>query len=422
LLLPIITFLGLTGEQSFVQQNQVSQSLVEMIYFVTLTSVLLVQKIWACYPGNGLDNNGCTWGSSCVLAPVNGIGRYLCVPNYITSLEDFLPHIHHSNKFRIESNSNSLNNNVAANNFVYPVSPRPDRPVEEYGDYGYVLMSSLAYFDEAVNLRRTIAQNLPQGVSLVILANNKNAPEVLAQYSQWISPDRLIIANDTQIEESFWARDTFPFPVHMNGSISLVNAKYFRPFTSGDRVASSVGYPNYKQNFEFVGGNLLADNAGNCFTVVGPRTFGTTSADLMRYYGCRNVTELPYIYGIGDVDEVIKPLPNRLMLTNQQAYIPKLQSLGYKVVELPLVDNDSLKQRTYVNSLLVKNTVFMPKYNELSDNIAMATYQKLGYQVIPILSTEFSDEWQGSVHCQVMAYPKALPSTAILNYFKGKII
>ena len=61
--------------------------------------------------------------------------------------------------------------------------------------------------------------------------------------------------------------------------------------------------------------------------------------------------------------------------------------------------------RTYVNALVVGGTVFMPTYGVAADADARATYERLGFRVVPIRSNVLSDQFNGSVHCQTMAYP-----------------
>ncbi len=66
------------------------------------------------------------------------------------------------------------------------------QPPIDTANFKYVLLSSEAGFDEAANLRYTIAANLPEGVKLVLLVSNSNADRVKQTYSKYISPDRLI--------------------------------------------------------------------------------------------------------------------------------------------------------------------------------------------------------------------------------------
>lgn len=281
----------------------------------------------------------------------------------------------------------------------------PFRPVEDTANFAYVLMSETTVIPEIAQLRETIARNLPDGVRLVILADESDAEQVRSQYSQWISPDRLIVAKGTDTSNGFWARDSFPLPVYDNSrdQASLVAAHYYRPFNAWDAIADAVHAPYMdKEGFTFVGGNLLADEDGNCFDVDSYRLFTVTVDDLKRAYGCKTVHLMKHVHGIGDVDEVLKPLPGKRILTNAPEYQAELESWGYQVILLPTLPENT---RTYANSLIVHNTVFMPSYNVPQDAQARQVYESLGYKVIPVTSIEMSDQLDGSIHCQTMAYP-----------------
>lgn len=286
------------------------------------------------------------------------------------------------------------------------------RPAAEYSDFKYVLMSSEAGFTEAANLRYTIAQNLPEGVKLVLLVSNSNAESIKQTYLKYISADRLILAKDTNIGGGFWARDAFPYPVvNAQNQLSLVGAKYYRTFKSSPAVAASLSLNMSKNNFTFVGGNLIADEHGTCFTIDSERRFTTTENDLRHVYGCKDVKILRHTSGIGDVDEVMKPIGNNTILTNTAEYVNDFKAWGYNVVMIPAVPNS---YRTYVNSLMVGKTVFMPTYGIAKDTDAKKVYESLGYKVVGITSNTLSDQMHGSVHCQTMAYP-AIDENTLLS-------
>lgn len=279
----------------------------------------------------------------------------------------------------------------------------PWTPVFESADYKYVLMSTEASFSEAENLRYKIAQNLPAGVKLVLLVGNNQVESYKKIYSKYISLDRVIMAAASSISGGFWARDAFPYPVtEANGKLALVAAQYYRPFSAGASLAQALELNLTQNDFTFVGGNLLADQVGRCFSVNSRRLYDVTESDLLNAYGCKSVHFLKHLSGIGDVDEVLKPLPNKMMLTNNVAYKAELEALGYTVVMLPSIPNS---YRTYVNALVVGKTMFMPTYGVSTDQQAKKVYEDLGYTVVGITSNTLSDQYNGSVHCQTMAYP-----------------
>ena len=299
----------------------------------------------------------------------------------------------------------------------YPRLQADEVPATDTADFKYVLLSSEASFSEAENLRSTIAKNLPEGVKLVVLVEPYDLDHVKRTYSKSISLDRVIFAVSDNISGGFWARDSFPYPVvNSKNELSLVKAEYKRPFWSGPDIAKSLNLEMRNYDFTFVGGNLMADHDGQCFSVKSPRLFDTTENDLKSAYGCKSVHFFKHLQGIGDVDEVVKILPNHKALTNNSAYVQELQELGYEVTLLPSIPNSF---RTYANSLTVGQTAFMPTYGVSKDQEAKAVYESLGYKVIGIPSNTLSDDLQGSVHCQTMAYP-AISEEALLEALGAK--
>ena len=289
------------------------------------------------------------------------------------------------------------------------------RPAQDTSDFKYVLLSSETGFSEAANLRYTIAKYLPDGVKLVLLATNSNADQIKKTYSKYISPDRIILAKDTNIDGGFWARDSFPYPVvNSKGQLSLVGAQYYRSFRSAPAIASSLNLNMSRNNFTFVGGNLMADENATCFTIDSYRRFTSTDADLTNVYGCKTVHVLQHYSGIGDADEVIKAIGHNTILTNTPEYVNDFKAWGYNVVMIPAVPDS---YRTYVNSLIVGKTVFMPTYGIPTDDEAKKVYEGLGYIVYGIPSNTLSDDMHGSVHCQSMAYP-AMSEQQLLSGLK----
>ena len=300
-----------------------------------------------------------------------------------------------------------------ARNHVPKGARAPFRPVEDTASFAFVLMSAYEQGGEVPALRKTIATHLPAGVKLLILADADDTDRVKKKYLQWLPAERLIIATDESTSGGFWARDSFPFPVYDDASkkASLVAAHYYREFSSWDAIAAGVRGSVAKKGFTFVGGNLLADEEGNCFAVDSYRLFTVTPQDLTGAYGCKTAHIMPHVHGIGDVDEVLKPLPGKRMLTNTAEYRAALESWGYQVIMLPTLPQ---AYRTYANALIVRDTVFMPSYEAAGDQQARKVYEGLGYKVFPIPSANLSDSMHGSIHCQVMAYPP-MPEAALLR-------
>ncbi len=276
-------------------------------------------------------------------------------------------------------------------------------PVPEYADFKYLLISA-DHFNEDAAPKRQLVQNLPKHIILIVLAAAGTETSVRTQFARWINTERLRIISASSIYGAFWARDAFPFPVFKNGSgseVRLIGAQYIRPFYGQDIIAKTFKTPLDRQSFTFVGGNLMSDEEGRCFTVDGPRSYGVSASALQKIYQCREVISLPHVSGIGDVDEVIKVLPGKKILTNTASYVKRLSALGYEVIRLPSLTGN----RTYANSVLLGKTAFVPIYGLNSDEEARKVYEAQGYTFIGINSRTLSDAGKGSLHCMTMAYP-----------------
>jgi Porphyromonas-type peptidyl-arginine deiminase len=280
------------------------------------------------------------------------------------------------------------------------------QPTMDVAKFKYVLVSGRPTNNEALHLKYTIARNLPQGMKMVVLTTPDSVEKYKADYAKLIAADKIVFAASNYADGGTWARDAFPVPaVDKLGRTTLIGAQYFRTFDGNGSIASSINFDIKQFQFVFVGGNILADENGVCFVIDSSRMFNTTEDDLKSAYGCKNIHAMKHISGIGDVDEVLKPVGNNTILTNTPEYVNQLKSWGYKVVSLPVAKSPSYPNRTYANSLVLNGTVFMPSYGLTSDAQAASVYESLGFKVIQIPSSELSDSYSGSVHCQTMAYP-----------------
>jgi hypothetical protein len=289
----------------------------------------------------------------------------------------------------------------------------PDwQPTLDVAPFKYVLVSGDASNDEALFLKHEIARNLPADMKMVVVVTAGSLKSYQKEYAQYVSSDRIIFAVTPSAGGGTWARDAFPVPVtHEDGTTSLVGAKYYRPFSGNTDIAQSISYSIQQFKFTFVGGNILSDENGTCFIVDSFRRFTSTDADYKSAYGCKTVHLMPHVGGLGDIDEMIKPIGNNTILTATPKYVDQLKIWGYNVIEIPQAATPSYDYRTYVNSLVLNGTVFMPTYGIAKDADAKAVYENLGYKVVEIPSNELSDSFHGSVHCQTMAYPDMSLST-----------
>jgi agmatine/peptidylarginine deiminase len=120
------------------------------------------------------------------------------------------------------------------------------------------------------------------------------------------------------------------------------------------------------------------------------------------YYGCKNTIRLPYEKGIGHVDESIRFARSKTVFTDSETYEQILRDKNFDVIRLPRPTGE---YETYVNSLLVNGTMFVPIYGESTDQEAVRVYTQAGFKVVPIRTNTLSNEGLGSLHCITMTYP-----------------
>lgn len=280
-------------------------------------------------------------------------------------------------------------------------------PVLETDSFRYLLLKGDdENIENLYDLQKTFATNLPEKIILVVVTESSKARQVKNKFLKWLPEERLIVASGDDLGDVLWGRDSYPYPVYEDdakSTVKLVAHKYFRRFSARDIIAKSVGATNVsKPGFIAVGGNIMSTAKGECLIIDSERTFGLDDLSYKAQFHCKSVVRFPWLAGIGDVDEVIKVLANDTVLTNQEAYVGTLQALGYKVVMLPKPGG---KYRTYANSVILENTVFMPVYGDPNDDDAKSVYESFGYKVVGIKSNNLSDNLLGSVHCLTMTYP-----------------
>lgn len=322
---------------------------------------------------------------------------------------------------RIDHRTRGWNERRARTEAVRPRKPRQDpgndfRPFAPFEYTGILAMSSdFAQYPDTERMKMTIAQNLPAGVRLLLTVKDElQRAKMIEKYSQWIDPRRLLFSIVGQDGvPAFWSRDALPYPVvPMNGKKKpwfTVDARYLPDFAyepDGD-VARTLGVGVRSHRYIYVGGNLGSDGRGNCFRVDSSRGAGMPYAVYRNFYGCRNLLELPYAGGIGDVDERLAFLSPSLAVTDTPFYATLLREKGYEVVMLPRPRGGKTEFQTYANFLLVNGTAFLPIYGVPEDGRAIRVLESLNLKVIPIEQRQVSNVGQGNVHCYTMNYPVA---------------
>jgi agmatine/peptidylarginine deiminase len=303
-------------------------------------------------------------------------------------------------KAKIESYHLKLNQSLIG----LPKSSPNDvlRPYVEYEKAKYLLMSDETNFGSK-DIKRSFAKNLPPDVDLVIVTNWGSESSIRKTYGEFLPQSRIKVIKAESSGISFWARDGIPVPVFKkNYDLALVDAKYYHNFEPDEKVSEYFSADLYEHPYYFEGGNFLADIQGNCVIVNNSKVAVAPDKIFESYYGCKNLLRLPHIDGIGHIDERVKFISETTAITDTKEYVGDLEKLGYKVVLMPRPEG---KWETYVNSLLVNGTIFVPVFGQSKDQQVIEIYRSFGFKVVPLNSKSLSGGL-GSLHCITMTYPE----------------
>lgn len=306
------------------------------------------------------------------------------------------------------------------------------RPFAEYEKNGYIFMNDDNYFGYAANIKATVAQNLPKGVKLVVYSESESQSylkDIRAQYEQFIDPAQLIVLKVPRSgSNDFWSRDNLPVPVWTNGALTLVDARYYYNFEPDQFIAHLFDALYTQHNYFYEGGNFMANSRGECIVVNRRRSYPGGTSDtgaipdeiFTSKYGCKKLTRLKHLKGIGHADEVVKFMSDDIIVTDTQEYADILKKQGYQVHMLPEPD---LAYETYVNSLLVNDVLFVPSFGEAGDSKAVQVYESLnlGYKVVTADTRRLATRGQGGIHCTTMNYPD-VPLAEIVRAMNATII
>lgn len=295
-------------------------------------------------------------------------------------------------------------------------------PYAEYNDAGYLIINSAYQFDSQ-HIKEGLLKNLPSGVKVVVYTGSElksNVEDIFARFSEHISPDRLKVISLPRGDRGFWARDGVPVPLvpakSGQGPLAVVDAKYYHTFEADKEIADLFGANLAQHSYYYEGGNFMASAKGDCIMVDNQQASKMPDSIFSDFYGCKSLTRLPHIKGIGHADESVKFVSDDTVLTDDEGYAKTLQSKGFKVLMLPRPQSEL---ETYVNSLIVNGTVYLPVFNQETDEDAIKTYKNLGLKVVPLNSTVLSNDGAGSIHCITMTYPP-VPFNELLANLKAK--
>jgi agmatine/peptidylarginine deiminase len=176
-----------------------------------------------------------------------------------------------------------------------------------------------------------------------------------------------------------------------------------------------IGKTGWENSLEV--GNFQSDENGNCFlTSENDPSLVNHYKDLAISMGCYTVNflePLPY-EPTKHIDIFMTLLANKKALVAEfkdpeiQKVMDKnytvLDSLGYILHKVPhpnpvkLPDSETLEYFTYINSVIVDNRAFIPKYDIESDEPAFRAYSELGFDVIGV-NAKYIIKRHGSLHC-----------------------
>ncbi|MBI3549209.1 MAG: agmatine deiminase family protein [Elusimicrobia bacterium] len=284
------------------------------------------------------------------------------------------------------------------------------RPFAEYEPVGILVMS--AGFDyQSETAKTTILTHLPPGVRALVYSTHDYERETFRHSMS---------GRDAAVEhlslplagQALWSRDSLPYPVIDAGGLVLAAASYAQQFAPNELLAAYLKVPTRKHGHFFEHGNLTANRAGDCVTVQDNFAGIMPDAAFSSAYGCKTLLRLPFIAGIGHVDEVAKFVADDLVLTDQPQFEARLKEKGWRVALLPkaelpeaLARRGVFPQRSYVNSVLVNGTAFVPTFGLPTDAPAQDAYRALGLTVVPVEAAYLSDYGGGGLHCMTMTYP-----------------
>lgn len=303
-------------------------------------------------------------------------------------------------------------------------------PFAEYQTTGYVVFSADDYYGIAEDMKLRIAKNLPNNTTLLVYTSSSNTQyhkQLFNKYATSMQPGQIkVLQIPASGSNDFWSRDNLPLPVWDNSQFSLVNARYYYNFEPDVFFQNLFGVNMAAHNYFYEGGNFIANAKGDCIVVNRKRQYPGGVSDtaaipdevFKNLYGCKNLTRLKHLKGIGHADEVVKFMSDTVLLTDTTEYVAILEKAGFDVILLPEGQED---YETYINSLQVNDTIFVPTFGESNDAAVVAAYEKFGLKVVSIRTDKLATQGQGGIHCITMNYPPSAINQ-VLSQMSAKIV
>ncbi len=318
-------------------------------------------------------------------------------------------------EMNFETKKNTLNQNPEEGSVL---------PYGEYENQGYFLFNDETDFN-SFDAKRGFLEHLPDSVTPVMFTQNES-PEYIQSLKDTFGvflkdPSKLKIMYLNTGGNGFWARDGIPVPMYYRNNnkdhFLVVDAKYYHDFEPDQLVADRFNALTWSHDYYFEGGNFVANAKGDCL-VVNTRPVKQIPNSIFKHqYGCRNLIRLPFKRGIGHADESVKFITEDIVLTDLPSYKEILESEGFSVVMLPKARR---RYETYLNSVILEDTIYMPAYGYPSDEEALNVYRSLGYKAIPLNSYSLSNNGAGSLHCISMVYPDDISFNELLQNTGGE--
>ncbi len=313
-----------------------------------------------------------------------------------------------------------------------PLRDKDITPFAEYQQTGYIFFSDDDYRGYATEIKNKIAKTLPRDTKLVVYTSTSHPSQlqkIKERYIQYIEEDRLTVVRvPSSGVTDFWSRDGLPVPVWNKGQFTLVDARYYYNFEPDNFLAQLFNVLKTKHDYFFEGGNFMANSLGDCIVVNRRRSYSGGTSDtaaipdsiFQDHYGCNRLLRLRHLKGIGHADEVVKFMSDNIVVTDTEDYLEQLKEAGFEVHLLP---EPSREYETYVNSLQVNDTLYVPLFGGPEDAQAIAVYEKLnlGLKIVAIDTKLLAARGQGGIHCITQNYPP-VPLHELLRVLNGKIV
>ncbi len=244
--------------------------------------------------------------------------------------------------------------------------------------------------------------------------------------------------------DNVWIRDYGPTAVYQSstGRMLLIANPYLpngEPFPKSDAevpvdLGRYYGLPVYRLPLIIEGGNIISDGRGTSimFDSVLKRnpdvTEKTLKVILKTYYGIDRLVLLESLSGeiTGHVDMVVRFIDADTIMVaesdpsykwhkdferiaSQISTLKSAHGIPYRIIRVPIAENDneSVNFWSYINSLIVNDTVIVPVFGVPQDEKSIVIYRK----AMPrhkIATVNMRNYQVGSVHCQSKEIPKGI--------------